>query len=333
MQYNVPPINAQTTRMIPPQNIEAEQAVLGTILLQDKALLKIVELLEPEDFYRDAHKTIFAAMRTLFEKHEPHDLITVTGLLNDQNKLETIGGAACGALVPHKDYFKIVRQICDHYDLLLIADEVMCGFGRAGSMFAIERYNVIPDMMCTAKGMSAGYSPIGGVVVKEEIFETFLKGTGIFVHGHTYGGNPLSAAVSVAAIRTLIEDNLVENSNIVGEYLLKRLQETLLPFWFVGDVRGQGLMQGVELVRDKKTKEPFAVGLGMAEKLTVTLLQQGVVVYPGTGNADGENGDQFLLAPPLIITKDQADELVEAMRKGFEDFSKEIAGCRYNVGE
>ncbi len=241
---------------------------------------------------------------------------------------ETIGGAACGALVPHKDYFKIIRQICDHYDLLLIADEVMCGFGRAGSMFAIERYNVVPDMMCTAKGMSAGYSPIGGVVVKEEIFETFLKGTGIFVHGHTYGGNPLSAAVSVAAIKTLVEDNLVENSNTVGEYLLLRLKETLLPFWFVGDVRGQGLMQGVELVRDKKSKEPFAVGMGMAEKLTVTLLRYGVIVYPGTGNADGENGDQFLLAPPLIITKDQADELVEAMKKGFEAFGKEIAGCQ-----
>jgi len=126
----------------------------------------------------------------------------------------------------------------------------------------------------------------------------------------------------------LVEDNLVENSNTVGEYLLLRLKETLLPFWFVGDVRGQGLMQGVELVRDKKSKEPFAVGMGMAEKLTVTLLRYGVIVYPGTGNADGENGDQFLLAPPLIITKDQADELVEAMKKGFEAFGKEIAGCQ-----
>lgn len=241
---------------------------------------------------------------------------------------ETIVGAACGALVPHKDYFKIIRQICDHYDILFIADEVMCGFGRAGSMFAIERYNVVPDMLCAAKGMSAGYSPIGGVVVKEEIYNTYRNGSGIFVHGHTYGGNPLSAAVSVSAIETLIEDDLVNNADKIGTYLLTRLQETLLPFWFVGDVRGQGMMQGVELVRDKKTKETFPVGLGIAEKLTLALVRNKVIVYPGTGNADGENGDQFLLAPPLILTKDQADELVEAMKKGFAEFEQEISSLR-----
>lgn len=237
---------------------------------------------------------------------------------------EPVGGAACGAIVPHKDYFKIIRQICDHYDILLIDDEVMAGFGRTGSMFSIEDFGVVPDMICAAKGMSAGYSPLGAVIAKEEIYNTFKNGSGIFVHGHTYGGNPLSAAVALAVVKTLVEDKIVENSRTVGAYLLAQLQEKLLPFSFVGDVRGKGLMLGVEIVRDKATKEPFPVAMGMAEKLTVTLVKHGVIVYPGTGNADGENGDQFLLAPPLIITKDQADELVVAMVAGFKEFEKNI---------
>lgn len=241
---------------------------------------------------------------------------------------EPVVGAACGALVPHKDYFAIIRQICDRYDILYIDDEVMAGFGRTGAMFAIDSWGVVPDLICVAKGMSAGYSPLGGVIAKDEIYDTFKNGSGIFVHGHTYGGNPLSAAVAVAVVETLLEDKLVENSRTVGGYLLARLQEKLLPFWYVGDVRGQGLMQGVELVRDKATKEPFPVGAGLAEKLTQTLMKHGVIVYPGTGQADGENGDQFLLAPPLIITKQQADELVDRMHAGFSEFAGIAADYR-----
>jgi adenosylmethionine-8-amino-7-oxononanoate aminotransferase len=237
---------------------------------------------------------------------------------------EPIVGAACGALVPHPKYFKIIREICDHYDILLIDDEVMTGFGRAGSMFAMEDFGVIPDMICVAKGMSAGYAPLGGVVVKDEIFDAFANGSGVFVHGHTYGGNPLVAAVAVAVVNILVRDKLVENSRVVGSYLLEKLQEKVLPFWFVGDVRGKGLMQGIEFVRDKKTKEPFPVGLGVADKVTQKLINHGIIVYPGSGNADGENGDQFLLAPPLILTKDQADEIVAAMVAAFGELEKEL---------
>ncbi len=235
---------------------------------------------------------------------------------------EPVGGAACGAIVPHKDYFKIIRQICDHYDILLIDDEVMAGFGRTGSMFSIDDWGVVPDMICAAKGMSAGYSPLGAVIAKQEIYDTFKHGSGVFVHGHTYGGNPLSAAVALAVVKTLIADDIADNSRTVGAYLLGRLQETLLPFSFVGDVRGKGLMLGVEIVRNKRTKEPYPAAMGMAEKLTVTLLKHGIIVYPGSGNADGENGDQFLLAPPLIITKDQADELVAGLAAGFREFEQ-----------
>ncbi|MCL2602532.1 MAG: aspartate aminotransferase family protein [Treponema sp.] len=237
---------------------------------------------------------------------------------------EPVGGAAAGALVPHKDYFKIIRQICDHYDILYICDEVMTGFGRTGTMFAIEDYGVIPDMICAAKGMSAGYAPLGAVIAKDEIFETFRKGTGSFVHGHTYGGNPLAAAAAVEVIKIVKEENLAANAKKQGEYLLNRLREKILPFPFVGDVRGKGLLQGVELVQDKQTKQPFARKLNVAEKLTKVLMKHGVVVYPGGGMADGENGDQFLLAPPLIITRDQVDELVEKMSAGFAEFATAV---------
>ncbi|WP_371381278.1 aspartate aminotransferase family protein [Sporomusa aerivorans] len=237
---------------------------------------------------------------------------------------EPVGGAACGAIVPHKDYFKIIRQICDHYDVLLIDDEVMAGFGRTGTMFSIEDYGVVPDMICVAKGMSAGYSPLGAVIATDEIYNTYKNGSGVFVHGHTYGGNPLSAAVALAVVKTLVKDNIVENSRRIGAYLLAQLQEKLLPFPFVGDVRGKGLMLGVEIVKDIATKEPYPVAMGMAEKLTATLVKHGVIVYPGTGNADGENGDQFLLAPPLTITKDQADELIDKMVTGFKEFDNNI---------
>ncbi len=236
---------------------------------------------------------------------------------------EPVGGAACGAIVPHHDYFKLVREICDHYDILFIADEVMAGFGRTGTMFSIADWGVVPDLICAAKGMSAGYSPLGAVIAKEEIHSIFRQGSGVFVHGHTYGGNPLSAAVALEVIKTLLEEELAENSRRIGEYLLNELREKLLPLPFIGDVRGKGLMLGVELVQDKASKEPFPVKRGIAEKITAALLRQGVVVYPGNGNADGVNGDQFLLAPPLIITQEQADEMVAAI----------VAGCREFVGE
>lgn len=237
---------------------------------------------------------------------------------------EAVGGAACGAIVPHKDYYKIIRQICDYYDILFIDDEVMTGFGRTGNLFAINDYGVVPDLICAAKGMSAGYSPLGAVIAKQEIYDAFKNGSGSFVHGHTYGGNPLSAAVSVAVVKVLLEDKLIENSRDVGDYLLDQMEEKLLPFSFVGDVRGKGLLLGVEIVKDKKTKEPYPVEKHMAENITQILVKKGIIVYPGTGNADGINGDQFLVAPPLITTKSQADDIVKALVAGFSEVKRDL---------
>lgn len=237
---------------------------------------------------------------------------------------EPVGGAACGAIVPHRDYFKIVREICDRYDILFIADEVMAGFGRTGSLFSIDDWGVVPDLLCAAKGMSAGYSPLGAVIAKDEIHAAFKNGSGVFVHGHTYGGNPLSAAVALEVVKTLQEEKLADNARLVGEYLLRKLRETLLPFSFIGDVRGKGLLLGVEIVDDKRSKQPYPAKLAVADKIATLLLRHGVIVYPGNGNADGENGDQFLLAPPLTINQRQADELADALLAGISEFAAMI---------
>jgi len=191
-------------------------------------------------------------------------------------------------------------------------------------MFSIDDYGVIPDLICAAKGMSSGYAPFGAVIAKDEIYNAFKEGSGAFVHGHTYAGNPLAASAALAVIKILLRDNIVENSRVIGAYLLEQLKEKILPFAFVGDVRGKGMLLGVELVKDKATKEPFLASQGMAEKITNILIKHGVIVYPGTGNADGTNGDQFLLAPPLIMTKDQADEMMEKMVAGFKELEQEL---------
>lgn len=158
---------------------------------------------------------------------------------------EPVGGAACGAIVPHKDYYKIVRDICDHYDILKIDD-----------------YGVIPDLICAAKGMSSGYAPFGAVIAKDEIYNAFKDGSGAFVHGHSYAGNPLAASATLAVIKIFIRENILENSKVIGEYILGQLKEKILPFSFVGDVRGKGMLLGVELIKDKQTKEPFLVKQG-----------------------------------------------------------------------
>lgn len=239
---------------------------------------------------------------------------------------EPVVGAAAGALAPPPGYFKIIRDICDYYDILFIADEVMTGFGRTGKMMAMEYFGVVPDMICIAKGMSAGYMPLGGLAVRDEIYDVFKNGSGVFVHGHTYGGNPLAAAVAVAVLESIGEDNLVENSFKMGEMLLAGLKEKLAGLNMVGDVRGVGLLQGVELVEDKNSKKPFDPKLGMAERAYRALMKHGVVVYPGTGSADGVAGDHFLLAPPLIINREQVGELVGRISAGLAEMEIEAAG-------
>lgn len=237
---------------------------------------------------------------------------------------EPVVGATVGALVPPKEYWPIVREICNKYDVLLIADEVMTGFGRTGEKFAVNHWNVIPDMIVLGKGMAAGYSPLAGVIVSEKITETIKKGSGRFIHGHTYGGNPLSCAVGVAVIKYMLKHNLMERVKTVGDYFGKLLTKELVDVPIVGEVRGIGLMWGVEIVKDKKTKEPFPRNMNVSSRIFNLLLEMGLLVYPGSGAADGINGDHFMVAPPFIITEEEATEIIAILKNGLIEASRAL---------
>jgi len=236
---------------------------------------------------------------------------------------EPIVGATAGALVPKDGYFQRIREICDKYDVLFIVDEVMTGMGRTGKNFGINHWNVIPDMIIVGKGLSSGYTPLFVVIAKEEIHRTIQEGSGAFIHGHTYGQNPLSCAIGCAVIDYLLKHDLITRSERMGEYFLQALQ-SLLKYEIVGDVRGKGLFAGIELVKDRKSKEPFDPQLKLNALVANRAFDKGLITYPGGGGADGIRGDHLLLAPPFIITEKQIDQMVAILDETLAEITKEI---------
>ena len=231
---------------------------------------------------------------------------------------EPVVGATAGALTPAPGYFKRIREICDQYGILLILDEVMCGMGRTGSLFACEQDGVAPDILCIAKGLGAGYQPIGAMLCSREIYETIQNGTGFFQHGHTYLGHPTAAAAGVAVVTALLERQLVPRAKVQGEKLMSALQTRFGQHANVGDIRGRGLFLGVELVADRDTKAAFDPSRKIAAKIKTTAFDEGMICYPMSGTIDGQTGDHVLLAPPFIISDDQIDELVEKLAVSVE---------------
>jgi adenosylmethionine-8-amino-7-oxononanoate aminotransferase len=236
---------------------------------------------------------------------------------------EPIVGATAGALVPRDGYFEKIRKICDRYDVLFIADEVMTGMGRTGKNFGVDHWNVVPDMIVVGTGLSSGYTPIYTVIVKEAIHAAIRDGSGVFIHGHTYSQNPLSAAIACAVMDYLAKHDLVAKSARMGDYLLKALQG-LYRHEFVGDIRARGLFAGIEFVQDRKTKATFDPKLKLNALMGNRAFQKGLITYPGGGGADGVNGDHLLLAPPLIITEKEIDEMVSILDETFSEIFKEV---------
>ena len=221
---------------------------------------------------------------------------------------EPVVGAALGAVPAPDGYFQAIRDICDRYGVLFIADEVMTGWGRTGTMFGVDHWGVTPDIIATAKGISSGYAPIAAIIARNEIWEPLERNGSPFKAGHTLNANPISCAASNAVLRYLLANNLVERCRETGEYFLGRLQE-LLQHDIVGDVRGKGLMLGFELVKDKATKEPFPAELSVSRRLEEAAFERGLILYPCSGSVDGVAGDMILMAPPLIITREQVDDV------------------------
>jgi adenosylmethionine-8-amino-7-oxononanoate aminotransferase len=238
---------------------------------------------------------------------------------------EPVVGATLAAVPAPDGYFARIREICDRHDVIFIADEVMTGFGRTGRNFGLDHWGVTPDLIACAKGISGGYAPLGAVLAKPEFVAEARQRRGSFVIGHTASGNPLSCAAGAAVLNYIAERRLVENAAEVGAYFLERLRELRDRHEMIGDVRGLGLLLGVEFVRERTTKQPFPRAWNVARRVGVATLERGLVSYPGTGTADGIEGDHLLYAPPLTITRPQIDELIAILDAGLAAVANEIA--------
>jgi len=231
---------------------------------------------------------------------------------------EPVVGATAGAVPPVPGYFKRVREICDRHGVLLILDEVMCGMGRTGSFFACEQDGIAPDIVTVAKGLGAGYAPIGAMLCTGAIHDAIAQGSGSFQHGHTYHGHPLAAAAGRAVVTAIRDRGLVPRVARMGEVLDSRLRAAFGQHAHVGDIRGRGLFRAIELVEDRETKAPFDPARKLAARIKAAAMDAGLLVYPASGTVDGKHGDHVLIAPPFIIEEAQVDELAEKLGLAIE---------------
>ena len=281
---------------------------------QFEPMLMDVELISPCYAYRDQLEGETERDYGLRVANELESKIAEMGAENVIGFIaEPVVGATSGALVPVPGYFKRIREICDRHNILLILDEVMCGMGRTGSLFACEQEGVRPDIITIAKGLAAGYQPIGATLCSNQIYSQFRDGSGAFQHGHTYVGHATACAAALAVQQTIEDENLLENVSHMGEVLNMALHERFGEHPFVGDIRGRGLFRALELVADRNTKAPLLHQLSMAAEIKRQGMAQGLACYPNSGTIDGLHGDHILLAPPYIIEQSHVEEIVDKL--------------------
>ncbi|WP_285670594.1 aspartate aminotransferase family protein [Paralimibaculum aggregatum] len=226
---------------------------------------------------------------------------------------ETVSGATLGCVPPAPGYFRRIREICDRYGVLLILDEVMCGMGRTGTLWACEQDGVAPDIATIAKGLGGGYQPIGAMLCTEAVYAPIVEAHGAFQHGHTYIGHPTATAAGLAVLTKLTRGGLAARAAEIGAVLREKLEARFGQHPNVGDIRGRGMFQGIEIVADRESKAPFPRARGVAPKIKKAAMRAGLICYPAQGTADGQAGDHVLLAPPFIIEPSQIDELTDKL--------------------
>ena len=236
---------------------------------------------------------------------------------------EPVVGATAGAVTAEQGYFKRIREICDQYGVLLILDEVMCGMGRTGSLFAQEQEGVVADIVTIAKGLGAGYQPIGAMIASAKIYDAIDQGSGFFQHGHTYMGHAVAAAGSCAVLDIIGQPSVLQQVQQAGHALQQGLEAALGGNEFVGDIRGRGLFRAIEIVKDRDSKKPFAIESRLHNKLKAQAMTLGLMCYPMSGTWDGVQGHHILLAPPFIIKAEEIAELVEKMTNTIEEVTKQ----------
>ncbi|MCF2872973.1 aspartate aminotransferase family protein [Octadecabacter sp. G9-8] len=226
---------------------------------------------------------------------------------------EPVVGATLGAVAAVDGYFTRIREICDQYGVLLILDEVMCGMGRTGHLFACTADDVAPDILCIAKGLGAGYQPIGAMLCSKKIYDVIADGSGFFQHGHTYIGHPVAAAAALAVVSEILERDLISQVRARGAYFETQLRKRFGQHPHVGDIRGRGLFWGVEIVKDRASKTPFDPSRGLAGKIKKAAFAEGLICYPMQGTRDGALGDHVLLAPPFIASESELDGALDCL--------------------
>ncbi len=231
---------------------------------------------------------------------------------------EPVVGATAGAVPAVPGYLKRIREICDRHGVLLILDEVMCGMGRTGHLYACLEDGVAPDMMTIAKGLGAGYQPIGALLTSAAIYNAIAKGSGFFQHGHTYMGHAMAAAAANAVLGRILDDGLLPRVREQGAKLDAALRDRFGQHPHIGDIRGRGLFRGIELVADRETKQPFDPARKLHAKIKANAFAEGLICYPMGGTIDGQIGDHVLLAPPFIIEDAQIDELTDKLSKAVD---------------
>jgi adenosylmethionine-8-amino-7-oxononanoate aminotransferase len=228
---------------------------------------------------------------------------------------EPVSGASLGAEPAAPRYFERIREICDQYGVLFIADEVMCGIGRTGFLFAMEAEGASPDIFTIAKGLGAGYQPIAAVLANEKIIKSIKDGSGNLWNGHTYMSHAIACAGALAVLKVIEEDQLLGNVRSQGRKLEKMLHDEFEDHPNIGDIRGRGLFWGLEIVENKETKEPFAADVNLSAKIKKDILENGMLSYPSNGCVDGIRGDHILLAPPYTVTDEELVIIVDTVKK------------------
>ena len=236
---------------------------------------------------------------------------------------EPVGGSSTGASIPRPDYWRTIREICDRHEVLWIADEVMVGAGRTGTWSALEPYGAVPDIQVMGKGMSGGFAPLASVGVPRRIADVLAGGAGALLHAQTFSHIPMICAAGVAVIRYLAEEGLIARCAVMGERLLRAL-EPLRAHPLVGDIRGRGLLAGIEFVSDRETRVPFPRSARVAERVTAAAQEAGLMVWPNTGQADGTDGDLVVLAPPYIVTEEEIGEIVQRLTTALNQVRGEL---------
>ncbi len=226
---------------------------------------------------------------------------------------EPVVGATTGCVTALPGYFPAMRAVCDRHGALLILDEVMCGMGRTGTMHAWEQEGVTPDIQVVAKGLGGGYQPIGGILISGRVIDAFRAGSGAFMHGHTYQAHPVACAAALAVQKVIRDDDLLANVRATGVHLTDCLTERFGNHAHVGDIRGRGLFQAIELVADRASKTPFDPSRKLAERVKQSAYEHGVAVYPMGGTIDGKLGDHVVIAPAYIAQKGDIEMIVERL--------------------